>query len=370
MTDTSNVGKSKTNIQFLSQTTFQEKNTVIDTCKTFLQLSPSDEIKNILDYYLSSDMACLSQQEINFIKNNDKKIWVDYLIYRYKFNNYGKLKKILQFPLYLLVEPTSICNLKCSMCFQKDKSFSGTKKFMGKIDFQLFTKVIDEAVAGGTKAITLASRGEPTLHPLFGEMLEYCTGKFYELKINTNAIRLNTELAHKILKCKVGMVIFSVDSYDVEGYKKIRNSNKFAQVVENIINFHKIRSKYYSNYSGVTRAHAVRVDEDFNSEQFYSFWGSITDEVTISNSVARWDTYNNHKTNNSNPCISALSRMYIWHDGTCNPCDVDYKSYLAVGNVRDNTIAEIWNGSKFAAFRKTHFNGERATLIPCDRCEL
>lgn len=57
MTGTTNVSKSKTNIQFLSQTSFQEKNAVIDTCKKFLQVSSNNEIKNILDYYLSSDMA-------------------------------------------------------------------------------------------------------------------------------------------------------------------------------------------------------------------------------------------------------------------------------------------------------------------------
>ena len=33
-----------------------------------------------------------------------------------------------------------------------------------------FMRIIDEAHHGGTKAITLASRGEPTLHPQFGEM--------------------------------------------------------------------------------------------------------------------------------------------------------------------------------------------------------
>jgi len=370
MTETTNVSKSKTSIQFLSQTSFLEKNALIDICKKFFQLSSNNEIKNILDYYLASDMASLSQQEMTFIKNNDKKIWVDYLIYRYKFNNYGKLRKIPQFPLYLLVEPTSICNLKCSICFQRDRSFSGSKKFMGKMDFELFAKIIDEASAGGTKALTLASRGEPTLHPLFGEMLEYCTGKFYEFKINTNALRLNSEIAHKILKSRVGMVIFSVDAYDAEGYKKIRNSSKFTQVVKNIINFHKIRTKYYPDYNVVTRAHAVKVDENFNGNQFYSFWGGIADEVTISNSVERWDTYNNNKTNNSNPCSVALDRMYIWHDGTCNPCDADYKSNLEVGNVRGDTIEEIWNGRKFETFRKIHFSGERSTLIPCDRCGL
>ena len=63
------------------------------------------------------------------------------------------------------------------MCFQIDDSFNSTSEFMGHLDLKLFKKIIDEAESNGTKAITLASRGEPTLHPKLNEMLEYCTNK-------------------------------------------------------------------------------------------------------------------------------------------------------------------------------------------------
>ena len=58
------------------------------------------------------------------------------------------------------------------MCFQTDKSFASNKEFMGRLDFKLFAKVIDEAVAGGTKAVILSSRGGSTLHPQLVGMLE------------------------------------------------------------------------------------------------------------------------------------------------------------------------------------------------------
>jgi len=35
---------------------------------------------------------------------------------------------------------------------------------MGMMDYRLFERIVDEAVEGGTGGITLASRGEPTLH--------------------------------------------------------------------------------------------------------------------------------------------------------------------------------------------------------------
>lgn len=364
------IEKNKTELEFLSRKAFPERESVLELCKLAQKNASDSEIKTILDHYCSSGLTSLVPQEISFLQNHSETMWVDYLIYRYRFNNYGRLRIKPEFPLYLLIEPTSICNLRCSMCFQIDKSFSSNKEFMGSMDFKLFTRIIDEAVAGGTKAITLASRGEPTLHPQFGEMLEYCAGKFYELKINTNALLLDTELSHKILKSKIGMVVFSMDAYDSAGYKKIRNSNEFSKVVANIKNFHKIREQHYNDHYVTTRAHGVKVEHDFNTKKFYSFWKNITDEVTLLESVSRWDTYNNPKTNNSKPCTVAFDRMYIWHDGICNPCDVDYKSYLKLGDVRVNTIRDIWNGEKYAAFRNAHMDGNRLSLVPCDRCEL
>ena len=48
---------------------------------------------------------------------------------------------------------------------------------MGVMSFDLFKKVIDEANQIGVGAITLGSRGEPTLHKKYANMLEYIATK-------------------------------------------------------------------------------------------------------------------------------------------------------------------------------------------------
>ena len=58
------------------------------------------------------------------------------------------------------------------MCFQTDKSFT-SKEYMGKMNFNFFKSIIDEAVNLGIGSITKASRGEPTLHPELINMLNY-----------------------------------------------------------------------------------------------------------------------------------------------------------------------------------------------------
>ena len=53
---------------------------------------------------------------------------------------------------------------------------------MGIIDLEFYKKLIDEANEIGVGAITLASRGEPTMHKKFGEMLSYVNEKENILK--------------------------------------------------------------------------------------------------------------------------------------------------------------------------------------------
>ena len=72
------------------------------------------------------------------------------------------------------------------------------------------------------------------------------------------------------------------------------------------------------------------------------FWSKLVDEVTIKESTPRWDTYNNEKNNETQPCLQLWHRMYIWYDGTVNTCDFDYKSFLSKGNIKYNSIKEIW----------------------------
>ena len=81
------------------------------------------------------------------------------------------LKKLnTDYPPYLLIEPVSTCNLRCPFCFQTDKTFT-KKPFMGVMDIEFFKKIVDEADSLGVGAVTLASRGEPTLHKNLKDML-------------------------------------------------------------------------------------------------------------------------------------------------------------------------------------------------------
>ena len=149
----------------------------------FLNKEDLKFFNNIKDYISTNDEMpfVIQDQEKKFLDRNqdNKNKCIEYLIYRYKVRVLPQKLVGTEFPSYLLIEPASSCNLRCVMCFQIDKTFT-KKPYMGVMDLDFFKKIIDEAKAGGTKAITLASRGEPTLNKHFSEMLAYTKGKFFE----------------------------------------------------------------------------------------------------------------------------------------------------------------------------------------------
>ena len=312
----------------------------------------------------------ISPQELHWLEKHDQTKWIEYIIYRYKFKIFPSQRKLLDFPLYLLIEPTSVCNLNCVMCFQADKTFR-TKEFMGMMDWELFKKIADEAKQNNCHAITLASRGEPTLHPDFGRMLKYLFDLgILDVKINTNATRLTDSIIHDILAAQVSECVFSVDAATKETYEEIRVGGKFEEVVANVKRFKEIREKHYPNSPTVTRIAGVKIRPDQDEKQMSEFWSALVDEVVIKSAAPRWDTYNNEAVGLTDPCSRLWRQMYVWYDGKVNPCDFDYKSYLSVGDVNNNSIKEIWLGEKFSQLRHDHLNQARNKYVPCDRCPL
>lgn len=307
-------------------------------------------------------------QEDNFIRLQPQERWLKYLIYRYKFKVYPREHIVAEFPVYILLEPVSTCNLRCTMCFQIDKSFT-RKPYMGIMPLDFFKRMIDEAVEGGTCALTLASRGEPTMHPELAEMLGYASGKFFDLKLNTNATRLDEDLCHAILSSSVNEIVFSIDSHEKEIYENIRVRGVFEEVLENIVRFHKIRERDYPDSKLSTRVSGVKFRQDQDAEGFRKFWSDIVDHVVCVNIQNRWDTYNSPvNTESEHPCKYLWERFYVWFDGTCNPCDVDYKSKLSPGSVCERSIRSVWHSDEFKKLREDHISGNRAKHIPCDRC--
>ena len=355
--------------KFLTDTEFNV-NQLISKIKNSSE-NLNDEEKKILEEIISdfknNDFSLLTPQEINWMEKNKSILWPKYLVYRYNFKNLPKKKELASVPLHLLIEPVSACNLRCVMCFQIDETFSNNQEYMGMMDLNLFKKIIDDA-EGKVEFISLASRGEPFACKDIEKMLNYTNGKFLNLKINTNASLVDEEMSYAILESGVKTLVFSADAADSALYSKLRVNGKLEKIVTNIKKFQEIRTKNYPNSKIITRVAGVKVNNQQNLDDMEKYWSDFVDQVAFVNYVPWENVYQSKYSGIQTPCSDLWRRMFVWWDGKVNPCDVDYKSKLLVGDIKNNNILKLWKSDAYNKLRQQHESKLRKNASPCNRC--
>jgi radical SAM protein with 4Fe4S-binding SPASM domain len=300
--------------------------------------------------------------------NNDELF--RYLYYRYRYDIYPSTQQLDAFPPCVQIEPTSICNYRCVFCYQTDpKLTQGRHGHMGMMDLDVFKLIIDQ-IENRVEAVTLASRGEPLMAKDIISMLEYLSDKFLGLKLNTNASFLTEKKAHAILAAEPNTLVFSADAADKELYAKLRVNGDLDTVLSNIQIFNDIKSKHYSNSRTITRVSGVRYNDKQDFSEIEAFWHDYVDQVAFV-AYNPWESaYEAPENDIVDHCSDLWRRTFIWWDGTVNPCDVDYRSTLATGNIKEENLTEIWQGKKYQKLRHLHSNGARCSLKPCSGCAL
>ena len=292
---------------------------------------------------------------------------IRYVIYRYKYKTYPEKKIIEDYPPCVQIEPASICNYRCIMCYQSDKTFSEKKNnYMGFMKFDIFKRLVDE-LEGNVEAITFASRGEPTLHKQFPDFLKYCKDKFVAIKINTNLSTMTEKLATSIFENDVQTIVISSDAAEKENYEKIRVKGVFEKVMKNLEILFNTKMKF-PNSRTIIRVSGVKINDKQDLNKMKDVYGKFTDSVAFVNYLPWESSYENKKNNIESPCTDLWKRLFVWYDGKINPCDYDYKSFLNKYNFADKSLKDAWNSEHYNQLRKKHLNKKRSDIFPCDRC--
>ena len=298
-------------------------------------------------------------------------LWPRYLIYRYRYEVHPAIPYLDRFPPCLQIEPTSVCNYRCTFCYQTDEAF--TKKANGHMGFmtlERFQAAVDEAQREHCEAVTLASRGEPLLHPDIVAMLAYLRGKFVASKVNTNAWFLDEAKSHALLQADLNTLVFSVDAASEPTYSQLRVGGKLERVVANIKRFWQIKQRDYPQSRTIVRISGVKVPGTPEIEEMQAFWGDYADQVAFVAYNPWENTYEQPLNDVTRHCSDLWRRMFVWWDGTVNPCDVDYRSTLAVGKVGESSLSDLWMNDQYMALRGKHLAMQRRECSPCQRCTV
>ncbi|MEW5944652.1 MAG: radical SAM protein [bacterium] len=270
------------------------------------------------------------------------------------------LKEVPEFPKHADIELTNICNLKCIMCPRERM----TRK-QGRMSFELFRKLFNEAGQYGLKDTWLHMYGDPLLHPDFFTLIEYAREKspVTHLGVSTNCMLLDEERAKKMLKCGIDFVIFALDGVKKETYESIRILGDFEKVEGNILRFLELRREEQGPTPRV-RLQIIKMEKTEKEwEAFKAKWAPLMredDEVILKN----FDTFANQVNADYNqagesyrrktPCPKPWESVAILWDGRVSLCCYDMNCDKFVGNLNEKSLREIWTGAAIQRERRMH----------------
>lgn len=276
----------------------------------------------------------------------------------------------LEFPVHLFIEATSACNLKCGMC-----SRNTSNQKTGSMDFDLFRKIADESARYGKRNFCLHLFGEPLMAPNIIRMMEYIKTKNPQnaILLTTNGIFLNKEKRDAILKLGVDKLTISLIAASPEIYRVITGQNNYNLIEENVL---EIIHQKKSMGTGTPLIYVRMIKNKKTLREIGAFrkkwspYNVIVDIREEHNYAGKIDSSINNLKTRRYPCYHLWFSPGISWDGEMSMCCCDWDRTGVVGNVKKNTIAEIWQGEKMDELRRLHLSGEYTQIELCRDCNV
>lgn len=310
-------------------------------------------------------------------------------------------------PIHTIIEVTYGCNLRCKMCYQQELRKKGlklsqeltTSEIKSVIDWMLPKTLI--TLTGGELFTRFFSRKDAL------EIIKYCCKNHY-CNIITNAALINEEIAQNLVKSGVTLVGVSIDGIGNTHDEIRRVKGTFDRAIKSIKLIQKIKKKSSSKFPMIDLKTVLLKENVKEITQLYELCRELdVDYFTLSaakpdesivmppvvNSIPQKDFYHFPKikevlpyedmlhqlnsirkaTNkrpilrfypenidtkikeyytNTLPIKNYADCFFPWRTMGISPFGDVFPCYqIKMGNIRKESLGQIWNGQKFKQFR-------------------
>lgn len=245
------------------------------------------------------------------------------------------------FPHQVLMESTSACQLRCAMCARESVMRNG-KFRIGHMEQWLAEKIIDEvAQVNPQTRLWFCFFGEPLISKHLPGRIRLAKKRGIQTTIiNTNGNLLNVRRAHELIDAGLDEVYIGLDATTPETYARVRVRGDYERVVQNI----KYLLDHKPKSMKVTVQFGVYKENEHELEAFKNFWSDFEVSVYIRPKVT-WLGYlseHYHSDEPRYPCPWILDSFSIFWNGLVSYCICDWENRAPVGDVRNQSILEIW----------------------------
>ena len=299
--------------------------------------------------------------------------------------------KVFTKPLYIQIEPTLNCNLKCKMCYGTYK-----KRPCKDMTFEDYKKTIDQFPSSVT--IHLQGLGEPFLHKDVFKMIQYTKFKKLNIGLTTNATLITDSIIDKILESKLDYLEISMDGATAKTYEDIRAGANFKVFIDNVRKLSQrlnskvelkaivvvmkenyqelpnlikllanlkipsvllIRIQYWDEDQGLINSENKELDQKIKEYMHKAETLAQEHNIHFDSSIPTSTL--------SMGCKRPWLSTSVTVDGYITPCcRVTNPNLMNFGNILKENFKKIWNNSKYKNFRKL----AKQQLSVCKNCEF
>ena len=301
----------------------------------------------------------------------------------------------LKKPLSLFIEPTNLCNFRCSPCVHGSDNTRNDLKPLRHMDMDLYKKLIRELQEWDgprLKLLRLAMLGEPFVNPEFCEMVRIAKEANVAERVDTfsNGSIMTEEISAKLIDYGLDIIRFSIyAAEDKHHFEVTRTKCRVGKIRDNIKRLRDMRDK-----RGKTTPHIfVKMFDTYSDENetFFKLYSGIADEIGLEkvhnatnysgndlvsmyyNDREKEQQANQEYINSLNRERIACSRpfiaMVINNIGDCLMCTHDPAKGTKIGNSRKSTLQELWNGQNMFEFRKMLLENRKHENRICANCD-
>lgn len=278
--------------------------------------------------------------------------WEDeYAKYRKHWSEYAQQQHVSDYPLLVDIELSSICNLTCSMCYTITDEFKKQVN-VTRMDWDLYKKIINE-IGGKVTALRLSLRGEATLHTKFIEAIKYAkVSGIKEVSLLTHGGKLTLPYFKKMVEAGVDWITISADGVGAT-YEEVRKPLKFDDLMTKIKDIKQYKAEHQLKrpvikVQGVWPAVAVDPDAYYNTFEPHVdlvAFNPLIDYLSNDKHIEYLENFT---------CPQQYQRLVIGADGLVMKCSNDEENREVIGDIKTETVHQIWHGEKMQAVRELH----------------
>jgi radical SAM protein with 4Fe4S-binding SPASM domain len=273
----------------------------------------------------------------------------------------------------------------------------------GKMDPELLIKVAEGLSRFDDSLLVLGGFGDPLRHPDFSRILgmireplqadsgtrkEWKRDRVFGLCVRTPAVDLDDMRIAALIEHEVDVLSVVLDAWTPQLYGQLhgryepqasacadRREPKLLDVVlANIDRLAEVRVARRLVKPIVVPELTKARENVHELDDFHDGWLRKLGSVCITGASSYAGQWDDHRVMSMAPpkreaCRRLKSRCMVLSDGRVTMCDQDFKGRHVIGDLREQSLEEIWNGPVMAELRDAHQKGQFDANPLCATCD-